>query len=382
MEFIWFGNDWFAENRTSSHHMVKRMGAMYPVLYVEVPGLKAPTANARDFRKVFEKLTAALQPPQQVGENFWRMTLPQIPFRRLAVVRGLNQVISLWLLRRAIRRLGFRDFATWFHMPHPGFLAKKLGEKLTIYYCVDEYAKNPGVDEQSVKRADNELTAAADLVFTCNQPLKDDRLRLNNNIFVSPHGVDAELFAQASAAETLEPDELRDVTRPIIGAWGLLDHRIDLEILEHVARERPQWTLLMIGRVAVDVTRLKALPNVMFAGIKKYAELPRWAKAIDVCILPYVQTTLILQSSPLKLREYLASGKPIVSVPMPETAVLGEAVETAVDGAGFVRAIEMALKENTPELVRVRQQAVAGISWDGTFAAVMERVEAELGRRG
>ncbi len=84
MEFIYFGNDWFAENRTSSHHIAKRLGAKFPILYVEVPGLKAPQVNSRDMLKVFEKLRMAFRPPQLVAPHFWRMTLPQIPFRRFA----------------------------------------------------------------------------------------------------------------------------------------------------------------------------------------------------------------------------------------------------------------------------------------------------------
>ena len=125
---------------------------------------------------------------------------------------------------------------------------------------------------------------------------------------------------------------------------------------------------------------LESLPNVVFAGVRPYAELPNWAKAIDVCILPYIQTPLVLQSSPLKLREYLASGKAIVSVPLPETTLLGDAVETAVDGPGFVAAIEAALAADNPELIAVRQRAIEGNTWEAVVAKVLEKIEAERGR--
>ena len=381
MEFVYFGNDWFAENRTSSHHISKRLGAQFPVLYVEVPGMRAPKVNTRDLGKVWQKLSSMFQPPQQVGPSFWRMTLPQIPFRRHAFLRAINRWISQFLIRRAIRKLGFHDYVAWFHLPHPGFLAKNLGESLTVYYCVDEYSKYPDVDAVAIKKLDDDLVRAADIVFTCNQPLLDDRVAMNPNISVSPHGVDAEVFALAQSPETPLPEAAKGLSRPIIGQWGLIDQRVDQAIVEYIARSRPDWTILMVGRVAVDMGALNTLPNVVFTGVRPYAELPQWARAMDVCILPYLQTTLILQSSPLKLREYLASGKPIVAVPLPETEMLGDAVKTAVDGPGFVRAIEEALATNTPELVAYRQHAIAGNTWDATFANALTKVTAEWERR-
>jgi glycosyltransferase involved in cell wall biosynthesis len=381
MEFIYFGNDWFADNRTSSHHIAKRLGAEFPMLYVEVPGLKKPKVNKRDLLKVLEKMRLVFQPPQLVAPHFWRMTLPQIPLRRFAAIRAVNRTISQMLIRRAIRRLGFNDAIAWFHVPHPGFLAKHLGEKLTVFYCIDEYSTLPDVDGPAVQKMDDELTVAADIVFACNQKLVDAHRSLNPNIYLSPHGVDTDLFALANSPDTQIPDGVKSLSRPIIGFWGNVEQWVDQPILEHIARVRPTWTILIIGRTAVDVSSLKLLPNIVFAGIKPYAELPSWAKAIDVCILPFKQISLIIQSSPLKLREYLAAGKPTVAVPLPEVKLLGEAVLTAEDGPGFVRAIEDALAANSPELVKLRQKAVAGNTWDATVANVLKQLQGELSRR-
>ena len=381
MKFIYFGNDWFAENRTSSHHIAKRLGARFPMLYVEVPGLRAPKANARDLRKLLRKLRMTLQPPQLVGPHFWRMTLPQIPLRRFAVVRAANRVFSRLLMRRAIRKLGFDDAISWFHVPHPGFLAKGLGERLTVFYCIDDYSKLPDVEGVSVQAMDDRLTETADVVFACNESLLEARRPLNRNIHLSPHGVDADLFALASSPGTSIPDELKFCARPIVGSWGLLDQRVDLSIIEYIARNRPNWTLLLIGHVGVDASVLKRWPNVVFSGVKPYIELPQWAKAIDVCILPYIQNSLNMQSSPLKLREYLASGKPIVAVPLPEAKLLGEAVKIAVDGPGFVSAIEEALASDTPELALRRQNAVEFNTWDATVASLLLQLQTELSLR-
>ena len=382
MEFIFFGNDWFAENRTSSHHISKRLASKFPLLYVEVPGLRAPGANARDLWKLVRKLRRTFQPPQAVGSQSWLMTLPQIPLQRIALVRALNRLISRFLIRRAIRRLGLKDTVAWFHVPHAGFLAKHLGEKLTVFYCIDDYSKLPGVDGATVQTMDRELTSAADIVFTCNTGLMEARRSLNPNIHVSPHGVDTELFAHASSPDVELPEATRSLSRPIVGSWGLLDLRVDLSIIAQIARARPNWTILLIGRIAVDVSVLRAIPNIVFAGVRPYQELPRWAKAIDVCILPYTRTSLNAQSSPLKLREYLASGKPIVAVPIPEAQLLGDAIQIGEDGPGFVRAIEESLALDSPQLAAMRQKAVAGNTWDATVDNILEKLENEIAKSG
>jgi len=351
------------------------------MLYVEAPGLKKPRASKRDLGKIVEKLRLTLQPPQLVAPHFWRMTLPQMPLRRFAIIRYGNRMLSQFLMRRAIRRLDFEDAVAWFHVPHPGFLAKQLGEKLTVFYCIDDYSKLPEVDGIAVQEMDDRLTATADIVFTCNRALMETHSRHNAKVHLSPHGVDFDLIARATSPETEIPEEAKELRRPVIGWWGVLDARVDISILEHVAVARSEWTILLIGRVAVDVAALGRLANVVFVGAKPYTELPRWAKAIDVCVLPYAQSALIERSSPLKMREYLAAGKAIVATPFPEARIFGPLVQIATDGPGFVYAIEEALAMDTPERVVLRQKAVESNTWDKTVEDILEKVEAELRAR-
>ena len=378
MQFVYFGNDWFADNRTSSHHIAGRLGAKFPLLYVETPGLRTPQASGRDIRKLLRKLARTFRRPELVAPHLWVMTLPQIPFHRFAIVQLVNRVLSRILVRRAISRLNFGSFVTWFHVPHPGFLAHRLGEKLAVFYCIDEYAKLPDVDSGSIQEMDDRLTSEADLVFVCSKGLLDSHLPLNPNTHLSPHGVDADLFAQAADQATQMPSEIRAWVRPIIGFWGLVDRWVDLSIIDQIARSRPDWTLVFIGRVAVDVSALTALENIHFLGRRPYSELPGWAKAFDVCILPFVQNSLMLNSSPLKLREYLATGKPIVSVPLPDVQQFGSLVATASNGPDFVRAISDCLSNETVDKSALRQKAVTGCTWDATVGKVLNKLEEEL----
>src|SRR5580658_7446202 len=104
---VYFGNDWFAENRTSSHHIARRLGRMVPVLYIETPGSRSPQKSARDLRKLWRKLARAMAPPQKAGDQFYVATIPQIPFRKLPMIDRLNRWLGAWLARRAMRQLGF-----------------------------------------------------------------------------------------------------------------------------------------------------------------------------------------------------------------------------------------------------------------------------------
>jgi glycosyltransferase involved in cell wall biosynthesis len=378
---VYFGNDWFAENRTSSHHVATRLARSLPVLYVDSPGLRAPQASGRDFRRTFKKLAGALRKPVAVRDNLWHCTVPQIPFRRLPGVDALNRWFGAWAVRRAMRAVGFRRRLSWFVVPHPGFLAQRLGEELSVYYCIDDYAAHPGVDATLIARRDEELTRTADLVFVAPPSLLAPKQALNPRTIFAPHGVDGELFARARDPATEIPATARDLPRPIVGYFGSIHQWIDLELIEWLATQRPTWTFLLIGHAAVDTTRLRALANVRLVGTQPYETLPTWAKAFDVCIIPYRLNRQVANANPLKLREYLATGKPVVSVRNPEIDKFSQWVRIVDGREAFLEAIEIELREDSPEAQAQRVAAVADQTWDRRVADVLDEVTAELARR-
>ncbi|MEP7096050.1 MAG: glycosyltransferase [Dokdonella sp.] len=377
---VYFGNGWFAENRTSSHHVAIRLAAVTPVLYVDSPGMRAPQASGRDLRRAISKLVAALRPPRQIHPNLWHCTVPQLPFRRVPGVTAFNRCFSQWAVRRAMRAAGLTRSISWFVVPHPGFMAKRLGEDLCVYYCIDDYAAHPGVDTALIGAQDEQLTRHADLVFVAPPALLAAKRALNSQTVFSPHGVDVALFNQAAMAQTEIALGARDLDHPVVGYFGSLHEWIDMELLEWLALSRPQWTFLLIGHAAVDTHVLRALPNVRLVGPQPYASLPSWAKAFDVAIIPYRLNRQVANANPLKLREYLATGKPVVSVRNPEIEKFAEWVRIADDRDGFLAALDDTVRGEPAGTGSARMAVVADQTWDHRVDEVVATVNAALAR--
>jgi glycosyltransferase involved in cell wall biosynthesis len=281
-------------------------------------------------------------------------------------------------MRRATRRLGFKRLLTWFVVPHPGALAKRFGEKLTVYYCIDDYAAFPGMDAEAIQAADDQLTRTADVVFVASPALVEKKRELNPNAHFSPHGVDYDLFAKASDPSVTPAEGVRSLPHPVIGYFGVLGDWIDHELLIYLARSRPNWTFLFLGHTAGDVSDLRALPNIVLAGPKPYEELPLWARVFDVAIYPNRLNRQVKHANPLKIREYLASGKPVVSITTPVTSQFAELLYLADTHEDFLAAIERALREETPERRAARMNSVAAMSWDARFRETLQIVAGAL----
>jgi glycosyltransferase involved in cell wall biosynthesis len=163
--------------------------------------------------------------------------------------------------------------------------------------------------------------------------------------------------------------------QPIIGYFGSIAGQIDLELIAYLAEQRRNWTFLLIGMASVDVGAIAALPNVHMAGPQPYESLPRWAKAFDVAIVPYRRDRFVLNSNPLKIREYLASGKPVVSVRAPEIERFGDLVFLADSKEDFLHKIEQALEGETAEIRQTRMERVRNSSWEACAERALGRVK-------
>lgn len=376
---LYFGNDWFAENRTSSHHIARWLARLYRVYYIECPGLRAPQGSRCDLKKLIQKLWKSLQGATQVPEGLRVKTLFQIPFHRFGVVRRLNRQLIGGSIRWLMWCEGISRPITWFMIPHLAAIVGTLGERLSVYYCIDDYGSLSDVNESIVRRMDDETTRRADLVFIASGTLLDDKLRLNPNTHVSPHGVDTVHFGRAQDEGLAVPADTAHLHGPIIGFFGLIERRIDLALLDYLADSRPEWTFVMIGRVAVPTQQLPSRPNLHFIGKRPYESLPAYGKQFDVAIIPYGQTKFNYHANPLKLREYLAMGKPVVTVSTPETDKYADVVEVAKSREDFLAKLDLVLSQpSSPAEILRRLNRVAGQTWDARLNEVLAIVEQRL----
>jgi glycosyltransferase involved in cell wall biosynthesis len=376
---LYFGNDWMAENRTSSHHVARWLAKRYRVIYVESPGLRAPKGTARDVRKLLSKLGLALRGPRPVPEGLSVQTLIQIPFHRSALVRRANRHLLLATLRLLMRLQGVERPVTWFVVPHLASVAGELGERLAVYYCIDDYASLPDVDVEAVRLMDDTLTRKADLVFVASGTLLERKRAANPNTHVSPHGVDFAHFVKAQDPALAVPADVASLPRPIIGFFGLIERWIELGLVGWLAEQRPHWTFLMIGRVAVPEAEVPRRSNLHFVGRRPYESLPAYGKAFTAAIIPYHLTPQVMHANPIKLREYLAMGKPIVSVSTPEIDKFAEYVGIARTREEFLAKLDHAVAHGlTPAQVERQTALAATMTWDANLSKVVALVEQHL----
>ncbi len=375
---LYFGNDWFAENRTSSHHVAERLARTHPLLYVDTPGIRAPQATGRDFKKLFRKLKQAVEIPKQVGPHMWVMTMPQIPFRGLPGVDALNRLFGQLMIKRAARHLGFRKPVYWFVVPHASVALDNDPSNFSVYYCVDDFASFPGVDADRIRQLDDTLTRRATQLFVAAEKLIPAKRELNPTATLAPHGVDVDLFGSAMDPDLELADGAKNLKHPVIGYFGSISEWTDLDLISFLADARPDWTIVMIGHPAVDISSTKSKKNVVFVPPQPYKKLPHWAKAFDAAIIPYRLAHQVLYANPLKLREYLATGRPVVATWTPEIEKFNDVVNIAANHEEFLQQLDQVLTQDTPEQREKRLARVRETSWDRRVESALNTVQERM----
>lgn len=373
-EIVYIGNDWFADNRTSSHQIARLLAQHNRMLYVEAAGQRAPTASKRDLAKILAKLKKAWSNPERVTDNVHVYSPLIVPFHGSALARRINRAALGASIRRACRQVGFKKPILWVILPHYSSIVETVPNAGIVYYVVDEYSAMPGVDPARIREMERLVLEKANVVFAISEPLVASKGQSNPNTYFSPHGVETTHFARAYYEALARPRELDGIKSPIVGFFGLIEDWLDFELLEYLARERPQYAFVMVGRVARDVSRFARLNNVVFLGKKSYEDIPSFLRAFDVCHIPFELSDVILNSSPLKLKEYLAGGKPVVSVAIDEVRKLDGLVYVATDRESYLAAIDRALAEDSPERAQARVRAMESESWQSKVETISERV--------
>ena len=376
--FIVFGDDWGA-HPSSVQHLFKRIARTHRTLWVNTLGLRPPRLDRRDAARVVRKLRGMLSPPgEPVGDpspdrdlDLHVVAPPMLPWMRPAPLRLANRESVRLVVNRAAARLGVRDPIVVTTVPNGVDGRGLAGSRCLVYYCVDDFTNWPGVDRVAATDLERELLAVCDAVLATSQNLADTRRPRRGEASLLPHGVDVEHLARACDPAT---PALAGVRRgkPVLGYLGLVDARLDVELVMGVARARPDWDLVFVGPTdAAPDPRLRG-DNVRFFPAVPYARLPEAMAAFDVALLPYVQSELTRSINPLKLREYLASGRPIVATSLPEVARYAPEVRLADTAADTVTAVSAALA-GPADRRAARAALLVGETWDDRARTFLDR---------
>jgi glycosyltransferase involved in cell wall biosynthesis len=368
------GEDWWYHHPHSKNHLLKRYALRNKVLFVNSITMGLPSmANPDFFLKIRRKLKSYLRWLRKVPEGMWVMTPVNVPFYGSRIGRWLNRVVLVAQLRVAMMLLGISRPILWVAIPTAAEMAGRLGEKLLLYQVSDKYEANEdsALSGQVIRKYDRALKDAADVVLYSGRKLFREATEPNR--YFLEQAVDFAHFSELTA----EPArELAGIPHPILGYFGSMDHVMDTELMAEVARLRPGWQWVLLG-IKSNLIRVVA-PNIHFLGSKSYRDLPRYIRQFDVCVLPWRETnTFTSYGSAIKVREYLATGKPVVMVP------LYEYLETP--GLRFYRGtqefiaqIEAALREDTPALAAQRQAVVKDGTWDKRARQLAELINSLL----
>lgn len=355
------GEDWWFHNPHSNLHLMQAWSADNRILFVNSPGIRMPDFKTDKFafKRVFKKLGSLLRFVRKAQPNIWVVTpfaIPVVPRFQEAITAFNSRALAIQVrLLMLLLKLG--QPIVWVTVLVAKDVALKLrreGGRCLVYYCVDNTPHYPGVDHRYMVQLENELHAGADLALFVNRALLDERRGFNPNTHHTGHGVDYEHFARAQAGGPM-PEDMAHIPRPIAGYMGEINS-LDIELLEFLARRNPGVSFVFIGDIYADMARVQALPNVHFLGKRPYRVLPDYLRGFDVCCLYYrTDATFNNYRNPKKLLEYMATGKPIVSVSILEVQHFRDHVHIAGSYEQYDQLLRQALSGGEPAAQRQRR---------------------------
>ncbi len=327
------------------------------ILYFDPP--VSYLAPLRD-KSAKKNLTAYKHPGEKIGDNITVYSLPPvIPFfNKYRFINKLNQRRTARFVRKKAAEHGFDDPILWCYSPTSCDCAKRIPHSALVYDCVDLHSAYGGLmDPKVVDEMEFDLAAQADQVFATATRLAARLKAVNDSAVMIPNGANYERFA--TAADDLPcPDDLKDIPQPVFGFVGALQSCIEYDWVVHAAAQRPDWSFVFIGgeKPGVDLSALKALPNVHFLGLKPNEQLPAYLKHCAACLNLFADNELSADVSPLKFYEYLATGRPVVSTPQPEQVLQYEGlIRVARSPEAFVAALEAAIEDDGLSAARMEE---------------------------
>lgn len=315
----------------------------------------------------------------QCPESGVNICVPQIPEN---LSRSSQETIQKLLLNNLLTEQRIADYLLWYYTPMALSFSNHMQPRLTVFDCMDELSAFKNAP-QEMKDREAELLQRADLVFTGGQSLYEAKLGRHDDLHVFPSSIEFGHFAQARI-HSGEPADQADIPHPRIGFCGVIDERFDIDLLDGIAKLRPDYQFIMIGPVVkIDPDTLPRYANIHYLGGKSYKELPKYLAGWDAAILPFAHNESTRFISPTKTPEYLAAGKPVVSTSITDVVRpygIQKLVRIADTPQDFVQAIELAIRQDANDQGwRARVDSMlAQNSWDLTHKRMLDLIESRI----
>jgi len=357
-DLIVFGEDW-GGLPSSSQHLVTQLAKQRKVVWVNSIGLRRPEFSWRDFKRALNKLcgnilsgnkpggakraisgvdiTSDKEATNLPGDNFHIVYPRTLPAPRSRLGRWIAARLLVSQVVPVVQRAGLQSPVLWVSLPTAVDVAGKLGESMLVYYCGDDFSALAGVDHDTVARREAELSEKTDLIFYASEKLAVKFP--SSRSYLLPHGVDFSLFSRPAPRAPDLPDD----GRPIAGFYGSISEWLNIEMLKETIERLPDWHFIFIGKPVVDISELRALPNVHLLGERPHHQLPSYSQHWTVSLLPFVDNAQIRACNPLKLSEYLATGRPIIGTSFPAMEAFRGLVQITNTSAAMVEALRASM---------------------------------------
>jgi glycosyltransferase involved in cell wall biosynthesis len=374
LSFIVFSDDW-GVHPSSCQHLFRQIARDHAVLWVNTIGMRRPNPSLADLKKVFRKLSrtfrgSATQPSSEGAALRLRVCQPfMLPYSSLSLVRLFNAYSVRRTVRRLAREMGLARPTLVSTVPNACDYAGHLDEGKVVYYCVDDFTQWPGLEHDLVTKMEDELISRSDELVATSRQLYRKLEKVGKPTHLLTHGVDLGLFAREAIDEHAC---LANIPKPRAGYFGLFDERSDQGVIAAVASQMPDFSFVFTGPVATEKKALENFPNVFFTGPVPYLELPSLVKGLDALFIPYLVNQFTESISPLKLKEYLMTGKPVIATPMAETMLQEQYLTIARTTREWEAGLRAALSVDLAARQQPIRKMMAGESWDRKAAEFVQ----------